>query len=85
MTVAQILVTIGSAIAVILGFWQILDKVASKFKAEVREIVAVELIPLQQDVSKIKTEVTYNSGTSLKDMTHRIANKVGIEHPERPV
>ena len=65
-------------IAVLLRFaktW-ILDPMQTREEQHIRRVVSEELAGIRTDLAAVLAEVTYNSGTSLKDAVRRVERDV---------
>lgn len=74
---AQAIVAIASASAVGLGAaWGLLARAKKSFKTSVSEIVADAVTPrmasIESDIAEVHHEVTFNNGSSLKDMVREM-------------
>ena len=78
-----ILVDVGALAGVGVAVFTFVGLIVAAVTRAVRHVVRDEIAPLKSDVATVKDEVTYNSGTSLKDAVRRIEHTVAqiVEHP----
>lgn len=70
---SAILVAFGGAVAVL---WRAYKSSRTALAAAVASEIVVHLEPVLVSIEEIRRELTYNSGSSLKDITHAIQDQV---------